>query len=151
MPQRVHEALIRKTQQERLIGHISRDATAIAARERAAKADPAPGAKEPKARRKRGAPKQVAEMTRIERQRGMTLDQMLADLPRDCAVGCKTNSHGRKETGRGYQLHRDVADGPIPISGVLTSANRHDSPVAIPLATRTAARVTSLYDLMDSA
>lgn len=32
LPQRLHEALIEATQKERLIGHISRDATAIAAR-----------------------------------------------------------------------------------------------------------------------
>jgi len=34
LPQFVHEALIRQTQQGRLIGHIARDATAIPARER---------------------------------------------------------------------------------------------------------------------
>ena len=34
---------------------------------------------------------------------------------------------------------------------VLTGASVHDSQVAIPLATITAQRVTSLYDLMDSA
>ena len=34
LPQFVHEALIRETQQSRLIGHIARDATAIEARER---------------------------------------------------------------------------------------------------------------------
>jgi transposase len=34
LPQCVHEALIRETQKERLVGHISRDATAIEARER---------------------------------------------------------------------------------------------------------------------
>ena len=34
LPQFVHEALIRETQQERLIGHIARDSTAIEARER---------------------------------------------------------------------------------------------------------------------
>jgi hypothetical protein len=34
LPQFVHEALIRETQKERLIGHIARDATAIEARER---------------------------------------------------------------------------------------------------------------------
>jgi len=81
----------------------------------------------------------------------MTLAQMLADLPSHCAVGCKTNSHGRKETWRGYKLHLDVADGQIPISCVLSSANLHDSQAAIPLATMTATRVTNLYDLMDSA
>jgi len=34
LPQFVHEALIRETQQDRLIGHIARDSTAIEARER---------------------------------------------------------------------------------------------------------------------
>jgi hypothetical protein len=34
LPQKVHEALIRATQQDRLIGHICRDSTAIHARER---------------------------------------------------------------------------------------------------------------------
>jgi len=34
LPQFVHEALVRDTQQDRLIGHIARDATAIEARER---------------------------------------------------------------------------------------------------------------------
>ena len=34
LPGFVHEALIRETQQDRLIGHIARDATAIEARER---------------------------------------------------------------------------------------------------------------------
>lgn len=154
LPQRVHEALIQKTQMGRLIGHISRDATAIAARERVVKAEAVvapPQPVQPKPRRKRGAPKQPEEMTRIERQQKMTLPEMLADLPKDCAVGCKTNSHGRKETWRGYKLHLDVADGQIPISAVLTSASLHDSQVAMPLMKMTAQRVTNLYDLSDSA
>jgi transposase len=33
LPSRVHEALIKRTHKERLVGHISRDATAIEARE----------------------------------------------------------------------------------------------------------------------
>jgi hypothetical protein len=44
-----------------------------------------------------------------------------------------------------------VADGQIPISAILTAASLHDSQVAIPLATMTAQRVTSLYDVMDTA
>jgi hypothetical protein len=155
LPQRVHEALIQKTQEQQLIGHISRDATAISARERVVKPEPpaVPAAKptKPKPRRKRGEPKRPEDMTRIERQQKMTLPEMLADLPKDCAVGCKTNSHGRKETWRGYKLHLDVADGQIPISAVLTSASLHDSQVAMPLMKMTAQRVTNLYDLADSA
>jgi spore germination protein YaaH len=34
LPQMVHEALVRETQKERLIAHIARDSTAMAARER---------------------------------------------------------------------------------------------------------------------
>ena len=45
----------------------------------------------------------------------------------------------------------DTGDGDFPVSAVLTSASVHDSQVAIPLAQMTAQRVTSLYDLMDSA
>lgn len=155
-PQRVHEALIGRTQGDRLIGHISRDATAIAARERVVKAaEPATPVKaeppQPKVRRKRGEPKRPEEMTRIERQQTMSLKEMLADLPRQCAIGCKTNSQGRKETWRGYKLHLDVADGQIPISAVLTAASLHDSQVCMPLAKMTGERVTNLYDLMDSA
>ena len=40
LPLRVHEALIKKYEAPRLVGHISRDATAIVARERAAKKSP---------------------------------------------------------------------------------------------------------------
>lgn len=76
---------------------------------------------------------------------------MLADLPRHCAVGTKRNAKGHQESWTGYKLHLDVADGGIPISCLLTAASLHDSQAAIPLAAMTAARVTNLYDLMDSA
>ena len=76
---------------------------------------------------------------------------MLVDLPTACDVGCKKNSKGYKETWTGYKLHIDVASGQIPVSCVLTSASVHDSQVAIPLMTMTSARVSYLYDLMDSA
>lgn len=66
----------------------------------------------------------MEQMTRLERQcsGSLTLEQMLAELPRACDVGCKTNSKGRKDFWIGYKLHLDVADGQIPISCVLTSA-----------------------------
>ena len=55
------------------------------------------------------------------------------------------------QAGRLHKLHIDTADGDIPVSCLLTSASVHDSQVAIPLATLTASRLTSCYDLMDSA
>jgi hypothetical protein len=76
---------------------------------------------------------------------------MLAELPRHCSMGAKIGSDGNPHYWRGYKLHLDVADGQIPISCLLTAAALHDSQAAIPLATMTDARVTSLYDLMDNA
>ncbi len=151
LPTRVHDALIKNTHEERLVGHISRDATAIEAREKPAKKKKA--AEEPK--RKRGRPRKGEERPkqkrRLERQPDMTLAEMLADLPKACTVGVKRNAKGYKETWIGYKLHLDVADGDIPVSCVLSSASLHDSQAAIPLACMTAERLTNCYDLMDSA
>jgi Transposase DDE domain/Transposase domain (DUF772) len=153
LPGRVHEALIKETHKDRLVGHISRDATAIDARESPAKSkSPAPAA--PK--RRRGRPKKgevvvPKEPRRLERQAGQSLPQMLADLPTTCSVGMKRNAKGHTTSWIGYKLHIDTADGDIPVSCLLTSASVHDSQVALPLATITSTRVTNLYDLMDSA
>jgi hypothetical protein len=124
LPARVHEALIKTTHAERLVGHKARPAT-----------------------EGRGGGREQ----RLERQAGMTLPAMLADLPRRCAVGTKRNAKGHTTSWIGYKLHIDVADGDIPVACLLTSASLHDSQAAIPLATITAKRVTNLYDLMDSA
>ena len=137
LPARVHEALIEQYQQPRLIGHISRDATAINAREKAAK--------KVKVAKVRGEP------TRLQRQQGMTLAEMLADLPCVSDCGTKRNSKGHPSYWVGYKLHLDVADGGIPISCILTSASVNDTQAAIPLAMMTAQRVINLFDLMDSA
>jgi hypothetical protein len=149
--EQVHTALIERTQGERLIGHISRDSTAIEGCEKPQpKARPSTPA--PRWRKGQKKPKSPEQMTRLERQcsGNMTVEQMLEDLPRVCDVGCKTNSKGSKYFWVGYKMHVDVADGQIPISCVLTSASLNDTQAAVPLALLTAQRVTSLYDLMDT-
>ena len=94
LPCSLHEALIKRSYEERLVGHLSRNSTAIEAREKPVKsAAPAPS------KRKRGRPKKgevVAkkEPRRIERQAAMSLAEMLADLPTHCAVGTKRNAKG---------------------------------------------------------
>ena len=149
---RLHETMIARTMDGHLIEHISRDATAIEAREKPA---PKPKAAKPKRRRKRGRPRkgeeQAKEPSRLERQLTMSLPQMLADLPRACDVGSKRNAKGHTTSWIGYKLHVDTADGGVPISCIMTSASTHDSQVAIPLGTLTAGRVENLYDLMDAA
>jgi hypothetical protein len=135
-----------------IVGHISRDSTAINAREKPTKKEPVTK----DAPKKRGRPKKGEErpktMSRLERQAaGMTLAAMISELPTTCDVGTKRNSKGHQTSWIGYKLHIDAADGGIPVSCLLSSASLHDSQVAIPLAEKTNARVCSLYDLMDSA
>lgn len=159
LPSRLHEALIKETHADRLVGHISRDSTAIEAREKPIRPDP-PAPVEP-TKRKRGRPRKgevrpAEPPRRLERQlaiaqQGGSIDAMLAGLARHCDVGVKRNGQGFQESWTGYKLHIDSADGGIPISCLLTAASVHDSQVAIPLASITAQRVINLYDLMDSA
>lgn len=151
LPERVHATFIKKSYANEIVGHNSRDSTAIEAREKPIKREAIQ-----KVAAKRGRPKQGEErlkpLTRIEKQaNGMSLADMLNDLPKACDVGTKKNSKGYKVSWTGYKLHIDVADGGIPISAVLTSASTHDSQVAIPLAKMSSERVTHLYDVMDSA
>jgi hypothetical protein len=154
LPERVHEALICKSYAGEIVGHISRDSTAIDAREKPVKK--VAKTEEENTPKKRGRPRKgeerIKEPTRLERQSaGMSLTEMLDDLPKACNVGTKKNSKGYKSSWTGYKLHIDAADGGIPISCILTSASSHDSQSAIPLATMTSQRVTNCYDLMDSA
>jgi hypothetical protein len=156
LPARVHEALIRSQLGDQIIGHIARDATEIAVREKPArKVKPVPSSDAPAEPKKRGRPKKGEERpkepTRIERQVAQTAEQSRAELPTACDVGSKKNSKGYKETWIGYKLHIDTADGDIPVHAILTSTSVHDSQVAIPLMRRTSQRITYLYGLADVA
>lgn len=149
--QAVHEAMVKEHCADKLAGHLSRDSTSIHAREKALKKE-----RKPKPKRKRGRPRkdeqrEPAPPKRLDLQPNRCLEENLADLPKACDWGRKKNSQGKTEDWKGYKLHVDVIDGDIPVSAIVTSASSHDSQAAIPLAQMSAQRVTSLYDLMDSA
>jgi len=152
LPSHVHEAMIKRFTENRIVGHISRDATDIISREKAVNKPKVTVETNPK--RKRGRPQKGEEKpkepTRLERQVKMRLFDILSELPKDCDIGFK-KKNGKSYYWKGYKLHIDWADGEIPISMLLTSASLHDSQAAIPLAKMSAERVESLYDLMDSA
>ena len=68
MPSLLHQAVIADTMQDQLVGHVSRDATAIEGREQAT-----PKPKQPaKPKRKRGRPRKgeerPKELSRLQRQ-----------------------------------------------------------------------------------
>lgn len=152
LAQQIHEQMVKTHAGTKLVGHVSRDATAIEVPERPApKPAPARTAPRKRGRPKRGQVRPPAPPKRLELQPTRTLAENLADLPGRCDVGCKRNRKGHQESWIGYKLHLDTVDGDFPVSAVLTSASVHDSQVAIPLAQLSAQRVTSLYDLMDSA
>jgi len=153
LAQRVHEQIVHTHAGPKLVGHLSRDATAIEAPERPA---PRPAPEVKPLPRKRGRPAKGEVRTppppkRVDVQLTRPLEVNLADLPSHCSVGNKRNSAGHQQSWIGYKLHLDVADGDVPVSAILSSASLHDSQAAIPLAQMSAARVSSLYDLMDSA
>jgi len=152
LSQLVHTALVERHLKDQLIGHISRDSTAIEGRERVTKKAEAPKKKKKKKKgRSKHSEKKTKTPTRLEQQQNMGLDEMIKDLPNNCDVGTKKNSKGYKESWKGFKLHIDAADGHLPISCILTSASVHDSQAALPLAEMTAKQTTNLYDLMDSA
>ena len=150
--EQVHEAMVEKFVKPGLVGHISRDATAIEGREKpVAKLRPPKPAPRKKGRPRRGEVREPKPEPRLQRQVRQTAAEALAELPVYCDVGTKKNSKGYKTTWRGYKLHVDVSDGCLPISVALTAASVHDSQVAIPLMKTTSVRVDYLYDLMDAA
>lgn len=152
LPQQIHEHMIKTHAGPKLVGHLSRDATAIAVPERQA---PKPAPVQRPARRrgppKRGETRPPPPPKRLDLQLTRSVGENLAELPCVCTVGVKRNSQGFQSFWVGYKLHLDVADGDLPVSAVLTSASVHDNQVAIPLAQLSAQRVTALYELMDSA
>ena len=150
----VQKSLIKNHLEDQLLGHISRDSSAIEGNEKAAKS---PGEKKAeKVSKKRGRPKKgeekpESEPSRLEKQKSRKLEENIKDLPDQCDWGVKKNSQGKTEQWCGFKLHVDSVDGGIPISCILTSASLHDSQVAIPLSQMSSERVVALYELMDAA
>jgi hypothetical protein len=117
LPSKVHEALIAQTHKDRLVGHISRDSTAIEAREKPVKpAAPETPKYKPGPPRK-GEQRLQKDPRRQAQQLGMSLEAMLAGLPGHCAVGTKRNAKGQQESWIGYKptvVFRSAACSPPP-------------------------------------
>jgi len=152
-PGKIHETMVKTHCGPKLAGHISRDATAIEAREKPIKKATITAAapKRKHGRPRKGEEPTPKEPTRLEIQLTRELDENLADIPSVCDWGTKRDSKGNSYSWVGYKLHLDTIDGDIPVSALLSSASMHDSQAAIPLSQLSAQRVTNLYDLMDAA
>ena len=152
---KIHESMIKISFKDVLIGHISRDATEIHAREKIAN----PGKKTLRKKKiptgyKRGRPRKdevrdVKPKNNIQIQMTQKLPQILNGLPKRFNCGSKKGSRGHLSQWFGYKLHLDVCDDGIPISCILTSASVNDNQCSVPLELMTNSRVQSLYTLGD--
>jgi hypothetical protein len=149
--ERAHrEVLERLLGASALVETVYRDATDVKARER-----PLEKARKLKGPRKKPGPRPKElrvplEPTRMVRQLDQSVEEMLAELPKQCDIGAKKNSDGHNMYWIGFKLHLDVADGGLPLSALTTSASLHDSQVGIPLMRLTNSRVRPLYQVMDA-
>jgi hypothetical protein len=143
---RVHEALVEQSLKTQLVGHISRDSTAIEGREKPVKKTPkqkpSPKKRGRRPKKEHSEPKKVK---RLERQLHQSAEQALKELPVACDVGTKKNSKGYKVSWIGYKFRADVNDYGLPASVAMTSTSFHDSQVAILLMKTTSSRITYLY------
>ena len=165
LAERAHEALIVEHLGDRIVGAVSRDATAIEARERPrSDCDPLPVASAGRQQEldvtapagsagkpSPGATRRARKRDVVRRQRRLGLTQMLAQLPKACDRGTKSNAQGYKVSWNGYKAHIDTAECGVPISMLVSSASMHDSRAAIPLSMISAQRTTVLYEVMDAA
>ena len=153
LAEKIHENFIVTKLSGELAHNVSRDSTAIPAREKPARKQEK---KKKKKARKRGRPKksekvEAKPLSILQKQLYQSQDEMLTDLPSVCGKGGKKDSKGNTSYWNGYKLHIDTIENDIPGAAIITSASLHDSNVAIPLESMTYARISSLYSLMDAA
>lgn len=122
--QRVHANIIEDSLGEQLDGYISRDTTAIEARESIEKKDKTKVALA-KPQNTRGRPpkseiRPAQSLSPFVRQSSQTLEKMLFELDTACATGTKKNAQEYKISWKGYKLDLDTACCGVPISAVLT-------------------------------
>jgi hypothetical protein len=125
MVKRVHEALIVEHLGDELIGHLSRDGTAIEVRERPARANettlttPFPdliATSQTDAAATTPETQSPDKTSPISRQRQQPLEQMFKEIPIECNRGTKSNAQGYKQSWNGYKLYINTADCGAPIS-----------------------------------
>ena len=149
---KVHVALVEKFVGDQIVEHVSRDSTAISAREKAiTTAKPEPKPKLAPGRPAKGETRPAAKPSTLEKQLTQSAVEAIDTLPKSCNTGCKQDFKGNRNFWVGWKMHIDWGTGGLPLTAITTSASLHDSQVAIPLARLTAARCKSKYDLMDAA
>jgi hypothetical protein len=150
--QKTHEQFVKEYLSDTVFLYNASDATKIPLREKPLKVEKEE--KKPKLKRgrpKKGETREPIKPTILNQQKDMqTVGEMLSLVSTKCGVGVKQNSKGNREIWIGGKLHISAVDGDIPIVAFYSSANVHDSSIALPLIKETSRRVSYLYDLQDA-
>lgn len=100
---RVHDAQVKEYLAEELVGHISRDSTAIVGRERPAKKKKEPRKPRKRGRLAKGEQREPAAEKRLDRQVRQSAEEAIRELPVICDRGTKKNAKGYTESWNGYK------------------------------------------------
>ncbi|MFZ4682978.1 MAG: transposase [Terrimicrobiaceae bacterium] len=121
LPQKLHAAIIEATQRQRLIGHITRDSTAIPAREslseavkqeRKAELEKARKKKKAKEERKRAAKRAAAKQTRTaEKSKRRTRPAAKRKHPKGAFAKAKATNRGKRIQRQRHQKLEEMIDG----------------------------------------
>jgi hypothetical protein len=149
----LHETLdrmVKKAHTNTIVFHVSRDSTAIEAREKAVAKKVEKKEKKRRGRPKKGETRLPPPENTLEKQVKQSAEESIKDLDTCCAYGCKKNSQGNVYFWKGYKLSLDISDSGFPLNAVITGANVHDSQLAIPMEKILEEKVHSCYSLMDA-
>jgi IS5 family transposase len=144
------DTLVKKEHKDRVVLHVSRDSTAIEAREKAVKKRSEKKEKKRRGRPKKGEKRLPPPESTLEKQIKQSAGESRKELDTACSYGCKKNSQGNVYFWKGYKLHLDISDTGFPLNAVITGANVHDSQLAIPMEKMLEEKVHSCYSLMDA-
>jgi len=149
--QKAHKQFVAEYLSKKTFFYNATDATKIQLREKAVKVEKVKPKPKKRGRPKKGEIKEPKEPTILQQQKKMqTVEEKLSLVSTHCGVGIKQNSKGNREVWIGGKLHISVVDGDIPITAFYSSANVHDSSVALPLMQETSKRINYFYDLQDA-
>jgi len=149
--QKTHEKFVEEYLSDTIFMYNAIDATKIPLREKPVKTDKEEKPKNKVGRPKKGEKREPIKPKILEQQKKMkTTKEMLSLVSTACGIGVKQNSKGNREVWIGGKLHISAVDGDIPIVAFYSSANVHDSSVALPLMNEASQRVQYFYDLQDA-
>ena len=149
--QKTHEKFVKKYLGDKIFFYNATDATKIPLRQKPVKTKKEKPKAKKRGRPKKGETRDPIKPTILKQQKQMqTVKEKLSLVSTACGVGVKQNSKGNREVWIGGKLHISAVDGDIPITAFYSSANVHDSSVALPLMQETSKRVNYLYDLQDA-